>query len=519
MPFTLRPFRRVYVRRLLLFLLTTVSISTSIVLVADFDECASAARRLSDTADVDHRPATGVLRVHPTNPRWLTNDSGKAIYLTGISGGMNETFYGTKTYPRASFGCFQDIVSSTTPSINDYATAFDTLISTGLNFVRCWNWENTTFGSQAHYDAGTAVRIPLDQLPYALTDTRVDVTTGHNVTVGIYDLSRFNQAYFDRIRTRVLAAHTRGIVPAVMLFVHDDATTPFSAIGHPYYTGNNVNGVNADTNMDGRVDEAHTLAKGVAGANITAFQDAYIMKMIDTLNDIDGFIWEIANEGNAATLAWQNHIANVVAAYERTGGRQTHLIMMSPYGAPNANLLMNTHVQLVAGSCDTPGIYITNPPASDGSKVLFFDTDHSSTGCGSADIAWPWKSFTRAIHPIALDGREDTATRIAIKAAMAQTLRYANRMNLKAMVPETGTTIFSSGYGLSEACSEYLMFQPSAATDRIDLTDCAGQSFSVEYLDPATGAVTTDTDVNGGESCQFTAGAMRVVYLKRRPSM
>ena len=292
--------------------------------------------------------------------------------------------------------------------------------------------------------------------------------------------------------------------------------TPFSAIGHPYYTGNNVNGVNADTTMDRRVEEAHTLAEGVAGANITAFQDAYIRKMIDTLNDIDGFIWEIANEAYPATFAWQNHVADVVTAYERTGGRKIHPIMMSPYATTNANLLTNTHVQVVAGSCDTPGIYITNPPANDGSKVLFFDTDHSATGCGFADIAWPWKSFTRAIYPIALDGREDSATRTAIKSSMAQTLQYANRMNLKAMVPETGTTIFSSGYGLSETCSEYLMFQPSTATDSINLTSCADQSFSVEFLDPETGAVTTDTDVSGGGSRQFTASAMRVVYLKRR---
>ena len=28
-------------------------------------------------------PATGPLRVHPTNPRYFTDGSGKAIYLTG----------------------------------------------------------------------------------------------------------------------------------------------------------------------------------------------------------------------------------------------------------------------------------------------------------------------------------------------------------------------------------------------------------------------------------------------------
>jgi hypothetical protein len=118
-----------------------------------------------------------------------------------------------------------------------------------------------------------------------------------------------------------------------------------------------------------------------------------------------------------------------------------------------------------------------------------------------------------------LDERESADVKTAIKSQMAQTLRYANGMNLQAMVPEAGTTIFSSSYGLSEACSEYLMFQPSAATNSINLTRCEGQSFSVEYLDPETGAVTAGTDVNGGVSRDFTTGAMRVVYLKRRQPM
>jgi hypothetical protein len=63
------------------------------------------------------------------------------------------------------------------------------------------------------------------------------------------------------------------------------------------------------------------------------------------------------------------------------------------------------------------------------------------------------------------------------------------------------------------------MFQPSAATNSIDLTNCADQSFNVEYLDLETGAVITGTDVNGGEARHFTARAMRVVYLKRRQTL
>jgi hypothetical protein len=187
-------------------------------------------------------------------------------------------------------------------------------------------------------------------------------------------------------------------------------------------------------------------------------------------------------------------------------------------GSANAALLANTHVEIISPRCEGTSAYETNPPASDGTKVIIYDSDHVGGGlCGTVVSGWAWKEFTRAIHVLYLDGgRELPAVAAQIKAEQAQTVKYANRMNLTAMVPETGTTIFSSGYGLSETCSEYLMFQPSAATDSINLTSCADQSFSVEYLDPATGAVTTDTDVSGGGSRQFTASAMRVVYLKRR---
>jgi hypothetical protein len=311
---------------------------------------------------------------------------------------------------------------------------------------------------------------------------------------------------------------------------------------NPFLLANNVNNINCDTgegqaNIDGNCEELQTLLSGVNGANILAIQDAYARKVIDTLNDIDSIIWEITNEsqngtswGNLNSLAWTNHMTDLVHNYEATGGRKTHLVWMSPYSETTAaNMLSNTHADITSPYCEgsSPVNWDTNPTANPGGStgsIRFIDSDHAGFNqageyCGAEISGWPWKLFTRGYHPIFLDERESADVRTAIKSQMAQTLRYANRMSLGAMVPETGTIIFSSGYGLSAACSEYLMFQPSAATNSIDLTNCADQSFSVEYLDPETGTVTTDTDVNGGESRHFTTSAMRVVYLKRRQPM
>ena len=103
---------------------------------------------------------------------------------------------------------------------------------------------------------------------------------------------------------------------------------------------------------------------------------------------------------------------------------------------------------------------------------------------------------------------------------MAQTLTYANRINLKAMAVETGTSIIDSGYGLYEACSEYLMYMPADGTNSIHLESCnPGDAFSVEYFEPSTGTTTSGGTVAGGAARSFNPPGSNpmVVYLKATP--
>jgi hypothetical protein len=314
-----------------------------------------------------------------------------------------------------------------------------------------------------------------------------------------------------------------------MFFASDDMTMSWSAIGHPFYTGNNINGVNCDTNANHIVEECYTLIDTMAGQQITAYQDSYIRKIVDTLNDIDGIIWEPANEVpliwtsyDADYRAWVYHVSDVIMAYERTGGRKIHPIYLSPFPDRLANMESSGKGQIIGAWCDTVS-YITNPPANNTGKVLLYDSDHSFDGatwnCRPEDQAWPWRLFTRGVHVFNLDGKQENATiRSQVKTSMGQVLSYAKKMHLAGMVPVSDTTIISTGYGLTEDCKEYLMFQPSAATDSIDLKRCGGDmSFNIEYLNVSTGAITAGTTVAGGASRNFTSNGMQVVYLKRVP--
>src|SRR5436190_19410273 len=69
--------------------------------------------------------ATRPLRVHPTNPRYFTDGSGKAIYLTGSHTWVNFKDYGTSDPPPAF----------------DYERFLDFLQDHNHNFFRLWSWE------------------------------------------------------------------------------------------------------------------------------------------------------------------------------------------------------------------------------------------------------------------------------------------------------------------------------------------------------------------------------------------
>jgi hypothetical protein len=51
---------------------------------------------------------------------------------------------------------------------------------------------------------------------------------------------------------------------------------------------------------------------------ITRIQEAYVRKVIDTVNDLDNVLFEIANESNFAhSKDWQYHMIRYVKAHER----------------------------------------------------------------------------------------------------------------------------------------------------------------------------------------------------------
>src|SRR6266571_3209552 len=102
----------------------------------------------------DSEPARGPLRVHPANPRYFTDGSGKAIFLTGSH----------------TWGNLQDYTYAERPSPPpfDFGAYLAFLKAHHHNCFRLWAWESAFNPSPAQtttrYGAGWQAKVRRDPL-------------------------------------------------------------------------------------------------------------------------------------------------------------------------------------------------------------------------------------------------------------------------------------------------------------------------------------------------------------------
>lgn len=441
------------------------------------------------------RPATGPLKVHPDNRRYFTDGGGKAIYLTG-----------SHTWPN-----LVDMGPSDPPPRFDFAAYLDFLERFGHNFIRLWTWESTTWDTRGNGQWRKEKPHTAAPQPWARTGPGL-ARDGKPK----FDLTKFDPEYFKRLRWRVEAAGRRGIYVSIMLFEGWGLQfSPGAWEGHPFHSDNNLGGIDGDANGDGKGLEVHELAN----PKVTARQEAYVRKLIDTVNDLDNVLYEISNENHPPSTPWQYHVIRYVHDYERRKPKQHPVGMTFQYRAGSNRTLLESPAEWISPNHE--GGYRDDPPAADGSKVILSDTDHL-WGIGG-DQAWVWKSFLRGLNPIFMDPYDGVvlASRFdpkfePVRRSMGYALRYANRMNLSAMTPEN--QLASTRYCLasrSKGKPEYLVYLPSGGKVTVDLSTAEGR-LAVEWFDPSTGRVTTAAAIRGAERRELTApfDGDAVVYLQ-----
>ena len=152
-----------------------------------------------------------------------------------------------------------------------------------------------------------------------------------------FDLTKFNQTYFDRLRSRA-GSRAQGIYVSVMLFngwsVERKGSGENPWRGHPYQRDNNVNNVDGDPLRRGHGTALHTLQDWP----LTFYQQAYVRKVIDTVNDLDNVLFEICNECGPDSLRWQYAMIRFVKGYEATKPKQHPVGMTATLPGNNSDL-------------------------------------------------------------------------------------------------------------------------------------------------------------------------------------
>jgi hypothetical protein len=438
--------------------------------------------------------STGALRVHPANPRFFIDNSGKAIYLGG-----HQIF---KDFQDYGYG---DGVITNWPAYLEYAKGRN------LNYLR--NWTLWSTGNTSN---------PTIPMPYLRTGPGL-ATDGQLK----FDLTKFDQWYFDRMRSRIIDARNNGMYVSIMLF---DAYG-FSSNGssgnwfrNVFNSANNINGINVDT--DGNKWGAEFFFS--PSTQVSQLQKDYVQKVIDTVNDLDNVIYEIANE--VAATSWQYDMINFIKSYEATKPKQ-HLVYMSGGGvnslgkwSPMSKSEFTNSPAHMFSPLVNWADYQNNPPIDTSGKPIMLDMDHINPGGpGNNSTALPWKSFTRGIHFSLYDGPwEDSSIESAqwetVRKNIGATVQYANKMkDLSKMTPST--TLCSTTFCLANPGSEYLAFQPGSGSFTVSMT--AG-TYNYEWFNPetvsvaSTGSVTVSSD-NQTFTPPFSGMAVLYLYASTTP--
>ena len=399
------------------------------------------------------------------------------------------------------------------------------LTERGHNFIRLWRWEQ--FRSQA---AGGNYHLDMTPQPWARTGPGTAKDGKPR-----FDLERFDEAFFDRLRERVVQAGEAGIYVGVMLFdgwaLHL-SPPPDHIEGHPFHAGNNVNG-----DRPPRRSTTSRCCRSTRTSRRSRRRTS--RKVVDTLHDLPNVLWEVANEssgdgsvdqgvrrvprhGRAAVVGRLDRVAVLGDRRRQAATRRDRGYDAAPDRDDDAVPGRRTRPRSTNRCCASRADWISpgyddesftdgrHPMAPGiaavalvrrsagrrtGRKVVISDTDHYAPGRG--DALWAWKSFLRGHHPILMDfgliaglrrgrGVESGRRRGPFEAyeaarwAMGDTRRYAERMDL-IRDGARDLTLSSTGYALANPGQEYLVLEPTGDGHDIRVELPAGR-YDVEWF-------------------------------------
>lgn len=408
----------------------------------------------------------------------------------------------------------------------NYSKYLDTLARDGLNSTRTWAGAYCEPASAFNIASNTLAPLPGRFIcPWARSDQPGYANGGNK-----FDLSRWDPAYFKRLKDFLKQAGRRGVVVELNLFCpfYEESMWRLS----PMNAANNINGI-------GAVDRTNVYTLDRQGG-LLAVQEAMVRKLVAELKGFDNLYYEICNEPyfGGVTLAWQHHIADVIAETEKRLGVR-HLISQNiangkakverphpavsifnfHYATPPDTVAMNYGLNKVIGDNET-GFRGTNDAvyrmegwdfmAAGGG--LFNNLDYSFVA-GREDGTF--------VYPASQPGGGSPA----LRRQYGVLRRLFNRLDFVHMHPDNGVVKAALPAGvtaraLARPGKEYLVYLRSGLGDpkaglktkftagevTLAMNPAPGR-YRAEWLDPKTGTTLATVDFSGPASLGVPAFA------------
>jgi hypothetical protein len=229
--------------------------------------CSDFKEGFEDGSSISDIPALGPIQLHPDNPHYFLYKGESLVLITSAE----------------HYGALLNLDF-------DYKKYLETLGTEGMNYTRIFT--------------GTYFEIPGESFSITyntLAPERNRVITPWTIVIDDlsgnyrYDLSTWNEAYFERLKDLMKVAEINNVIVEVTLFssIYRDEHWDIS----PQNPKNNIN-------IDHEIDrfDAQTMNNGT----LLQFQEKFVKKMVRELNAFDNFFFEVQNE------PWSDHTVPVL---------------------------------------------------------------------------------------------------------------------------------------------------------------------------------------------------------------
>ncbi|MDH5399772.1 MAG: hypothetical protein OEX02_16590, partial [Cyclobacteriaceae bacterium] len=407
----------------------------------------------------------------------------------------------------------------------DYKAYLSTLSNDGMNYTRIFTGSyfeipGESFGIQKNSLAPKKGRV--------ITPWKVATTD----TVAVkYDLSTWNEAYFDRLHDFMRTAAENKVIVEVTLFssIYRDAHWEIN----PQNPANNINLRDSISRFD-----AQTLNNGA----LFRYQESFVRKMVQELNIHENFFFEIQNEpwsdhtipvynivnkeelnprdwtykadfADDASMAWQERLATIIAE-EEAGLPKKHLIAQNytNFKAP---------IPSVSGRISIINFHYAWPEAVEWNyhynKVIGFD---ESGFAGSEDLVYRRQAWTFMLSGGGLFnnldysfyvGKEDGTGENkapgggspAYRKQLKTLSHFLHSFELEKLYPNSTSVISSPGlvpYVLSDESKAFAIYLRAVGTETASLKlKVADGNYKITVINPVSGSVSGPTILSSSE--------------------